>query len=326
MIEPAFTSAMSVGRMPLIGETVGMGAQEAEDHWKGLFSKVWGRVDVRQVGESPVSGRLRSRRVGPLTFNHIHFGNQRFERQQADTPAAGEPFFALTFPCRGAARCRVGDQDGHLLPNRVYLLNNDVDAAFETDSDYLSFNVRIPAHLIYGYFGREVRMIDRIVSRDDPVFRILEKVIVEMVDAGDRFTVQEADFMTAQLVGLATFYLQNSGGVPTLDLTCDAARSRILRFLDSNYMDDLTPMGIAHRCGVSRSYLYKLFADGPPVMEQVRHRRLRAARAMLERGGNVSITDIAMNCGFSSSSELSRQFRAEYGTAPRDFARRARTS
>jgi len=324
MVEPSFISALPVSRMPLIGETVGMGAHEAEEHWKGLFSTVWGRVSVRQVGESPVSGRLRSRRVGALTFNHVRFGNQRFERQQAETRATGEPFFALTFPCHGAARCRIGDQNGHLLPNRVYLLNNDVDAAFETDSDYLSFNVRIPADMIYGYFGREVRMIDRVVSRDDPVFRVLEKVIVEMVEAGDRFTVREADFMTAQLVGLATFYLQNSGRAPTLDLTCDAARSRILRFIDGNYMHDLTPMGIARQCGVSRSYLYKLFSDGPPIMERVRRRRLRAAREMIERGGGMSITDIAMNCGFSSSSELSRQFRAEYGAAPRDFARRAR--
>src|SRR5690606_34253505 len=96
------------------------------------------------------SRRLRSRRVGALTFNHVRFGNQRFERQQAETRATGEPFFALTFPCHGAAR------------------------------------------------------------------------------------------------------------------------------------------------------------------------------EMIERGGGMSITDIAMNCGFSSSSELSRQFRAEYGAAPRDFARRAR--
>jgi AraC-like DNA-binding protein len=89
-------------------------------------------------------------------------------------------------------------------------------------------------------------------------------------------------------------------------------------------MHDLTPMGIARQCGVSRSYLYQLFSDGPPIMERVRRRRLRAAREMIERGGGMSITDIAMNCGFSSSSELSRQFRAEYGVAPRDFARRAR--
>jgi transcriptional regulator GlxA family with amidase domain len=55
-------------------------------------------------------------------------------------------------------------------------------------------------------------------------------------------------------------------------------------------------------------------------MERLKFRRLEAARSLIEqRSPKLSMTDIAMKSGFSSSSEFSRLFKNEFGVAPSRF-------
>ena len=98
-------------------------------------------------------------------------------------------------------------------------------------------------------------------------------------------------------------------------------RARVLAFLEANFHDvSLDPQTIAQACGISRSYLYKVFAEGPSVMEHLRRRRLEAARGLIElRRKDLPITSVAMACGFSSSSEFSRLFKKEFGIKPSHY-------
>jgi len=55
-------------------------------------------------------------------------------------------------------------------------------------------------------------------------------------------------------------------------------------------------------------------------MDLLRRRRLEAARRLIElQRKDVSITSVAMACGFSSSSEFSRLFKKEFGIRPSHF-------
>ena len=85
----------------------------------------------------------------------------------------------------------------------------------------------------------------------------------------------------------------------------------------------MNPLAIAKACGISRSYLYKVFADGPSVMEHLKRRRLEAAREMIElRREKLTMTRVAMACGFSNSSEFSRLFKQEFGVKPSELRAR----
>ncbi len=59
-------------------------------------------------------------------------------------------------------------------------------------------------------------------------------------------------------------------------------------------------------------------ATGLAPLEYVRKTRLEKAREHL-RNGNRSIAEIAMECGFPSSSALSTEFRKQYNLTPRAF-------
>lgn len=100
-----------------------------------------------------------------------------------------------------------------------------------------------------------------------------------------------------------------------------SVRARVLDFVDENFRNaGLNPLNIATECGISRSYLYKVFADDKPVMEHLKHRRLKAACEMIRiQRKRVSLTAVAMACGFTSSSEFSRLFKKEFGVKPSDY-------
>jgi transcriptional regulator GlxA family with amidase domain len=81
---------------------------------------------------------------------------------------------------------------------------------------------------------------------------------------------------------------------------------------------------LARTAGISVRQLERLFRDqlGATIGETYLRIRLEQAERMLRTTG-LSVTAVAVACGFSSASHFSRVFRQAYGEAPRERARRA---
>ena len=69
---------------------------------------------------------------------------------------------------------------------------------------------------------------------------------------------------------------------------------------------------------VSRTHLYRIFADKGGLASAIRERRLDAAFHRLRRAEaiDISITDVALDLGFSSSAQFARAFRARFAMSP----------
>jgi len=86
---------------------------------------------------------------------------------------------------------------------------------------------------------------------------------------------------------------------------------------------DLTVARIASEVGVSVRHLsreFRLVGNSP--LRALKNARLDAAKLLLA-GSSLSISQIAQDCGFSSSSSFARTFAAVIGTSPRTFRRSA---
>ena len=103
----------------------------------------------------------------------------------------------------------------------------------------------------------------------------------------------------------------------------DAQRSveLFLSSLEASYADAWTLDSMAESCGlgVTRFVHYCRKITNLPPQQYLNRLRLEAAAGMLKTESGQRVTDIAFDCGFSSSQYFATAFRKQYGCTPRQF-------
>ncbi len=97
----------------------------------------------------------------------------------------------------------------------------------------------------------------------------------------------------------------------------NAAIDHINRHLDQPHsLDDLAR--ISH---FSKFHFHRVFKNvvGETVLEFVKRLRLERALRLIRLHDGRTLTQVALECGFDSSSDFSRSFRKQFGFSPREF-------
>jgi len=94
----------------------------------------------------------------------------------------------------------------------------------------------------------------------------------------------------------------------------------ILEYIDERLNEDLTLDGISSIFHINKSYLCRIFkkSTNSTLMEYIKLQRLVNAKKLL-RSSEKYVTDIAMQCGFSSSSYFSNAFKIAEGLSPSEY-------
>ncbi len=82
---------------------------------------------------------------------------------------------------------------------------------------------------------------------------------------------------------------------------------------------------VSRAAGLSPFHFHRVFQAmvGETLADFIKRLRLEKALVTMAHGPRRSLTDVALDCGFSSSSDFSRSFRQRYGVAPSRFDLRA---
>lgn len=96
--------------------------------------------------------------------------------------------------------------------------------------------------------------------------------------------------------------------------------SRALHFVRNNLSQPISIDGLARHAGMSRAAFHRQFkaATRRSPLQFIKALRLNEAAMLLARG--VTIGEAAERVGYVSASQFSREFRREYGRAPRQWA------
>lgn len=99
--------------------------------------------------------------------------------------------------------------------------------------------------------------------------------------------------------------------------------SKILHWAAENLREPLSVDDLAARASMSKRHFNRLFQDatGTSPAKWIRAMRLDHARSLLETT-NMSMTQIAEECGFDSTVTFRQRFVAEYATTPSSYRRR----
>ncbi len=93
------------------------------------------------------------------------------------------------------------------------------------------------------------------------------------------------------------------------------------RYISANYASEISLESLSERYSISPSYFSKLFkrVTGVGLNEYIAISRVSAAQEMLILG-NMSITEVALACGFNDSSYFTQVFKKITGLTPKKYA------
>lgn len=108
--------------------------------------------------------------------------------------------------------------------------------------------------------------------------------------------------------------ITRKGGLPAKSL------NRVIEKVDADLTADLSLSQLADIAGLSIPHFCRAFKQtlGCPPHAFIIRRRLERAKEYLRLSAK-SVTDVALLCGFSSSSHFSNAFRREIGATPQEF-------
>jgi len=92
-------------------------------------------------------------------------------------------------------------------------------------------------------------------------------------------------------------------------------------YLDNHLHNQrLGPAMIAAAFSVSKRHVHSIFAtEGVSVGRHIRLLRVEASRRMIAEDPALSLTEVALGCGFYDLSHMSRSFREHYDVSPREY-------
>ena len=138
-----------------------------------------------------------------------------------------------------------------------------------------------------------------VLMRDSRILELLYRLIH---DAGD----------------FSRRYVGGGGGARSIE--------SVVKYIKENLTDDLSLAKISERAGFSETHFHNVFktAVGKTLREFVENERIKHATHLLVTE-NMTLTEIAYECGFCSQSYFSYAFKRRMGMSPREYAKKLLT-
>ena len=108
----------------------------------------------------------------------------------------------------------------------------------------------------------------------------------------------------------------------------DSPAARLDAYLSAHYTETVTPQILCRELGIGRSRLYRL-ADqiyGCGISQQIRKLRMERARCLLQDHPEMSIAQVAEDCGYADYNYFISVFSQTTGQSPGCFRRKKRSS
>ncbi|GGX53889.1 helix-turn-helix domain-containing protein [Saccharospirillum salsuginis] len=259
----------------------------------------------------------------------------RWDNERDDIRDMRSDHHTLSVYLNGAGNCsrRLGDTTIASHPNtRLCLMPATVTSNWQVHGPitllhlyFTDAHLRRQVEQVWDKDGRHINL-DELDFADDPLLVPLFQTTLSQCDWQDpldRLTVDSA-VQTALLHTLRNYTqrdlprLRPRGGLAPWQL------KRVVDCIEHHLDQPLTLADLARQVDLSDYHFARMFkqSTGQAPHRYVMQRRLSRAREWLTNS-SLSMTEIALRCGFSSASHFSNRFRAEMGRSPSTY-RRAR--
>lgn len=318
------TMGKKEGKKDIECNTSALDSRHRTEIWRETVRSAFGPVNVLPEHDGGnFFGELKSVERDVFRFNAIHYRGQCHHRTPADIARLKSEYITLTRPYIGMLNIEFGNGQGILEPGNIYLFNHANPYYAKPNVQYGTTSIAFPASALRqrGVKPKPMHTLPAASRQGVLIDELAEQITASCMLWSD----QEFTVLTEQLLDLiALFFFNPSGRLLSEESSVRAAHMRrALGYIRANLGDsELSPVKIAHACGISVSYLHKLFSTADSSVEAtVLAERLEHCKKLLSsfQANILSIGTIAYMCGFNHPAHFSRVFRHKFGCTPRDF-------
>ena len=202
------------------------------------------------------------------------------------------------------------------------------------DADYRAALIYIPVGQLisaaehYRRLGQRLEVPQFNAIGRDPALAQMGLSLFDAMTHGadDLYAETAAAWIAVHLLNRYTRHMNSedrrSGGILT-----DARLARVIEFMSCHFAEPLTLERLAAEACISKFHFVRLFRErvGQSPHRYLAELRLDAAQRMLI-SSELSIAEIALECGYSTATHFSTSFARRFGTSPTSFRMRQNLS
>ena len=257
--------------------------------------------------------------LGPLKIHFSTISGQYFDRTQAMASADGIDDLVVNVRFRGAA---LGDMNGISLdgPSGSIVLTDMAQPQGHVSEASSCAYFHVPRALAEQFLP-SVRSLHGMAIAPDTA-TLLREHLLQIWRGADHLPIDQGGRLAGTVLDLlAVAIAQERGGQAASAAVAGAALMRARAEIEMRLGSaTLSVANLCRKLGVSRSALYRLFADEGGVHAYITRRRLeRVAATLSDPLDHDRIADIAERWGFCDAAYLGRLFRERFGMTPSDY-------
>lgn len=283
-------------------------------------------------GIPPITFRHNQASLRSLTFNATDYGNPYGRVVVAIPPM--EQIYLVQFSLVGKAEITQGNDSFILQPGEMCVLGSNHRIRQVFDEGYKHFTVKIPKHDLetllmqeLGFRPGDLHFSPRPVRLEGAgaSFARMIRTVCDDIDLGltsyshPRTSGSVEDTLKRLLLAAVP---HNHSDLYNGSVSSPAPYyvRRVEEYVRAHAQEPISLADLIEVSGVSARSLhagFRRFRDATP-MGYLKNHRLSLARTALRNGvGNgVSVTDVALNCGFTHLSKFARDYHERYGERP----------
>lgn len=293
--------------------------------WHHATCRNYSTTQSRGVPDQHFRASVRMRPFGPVAISEIasELRNQdRLEVTRAPADIRHDPRDDfLLWIARSGTTCI--EQDGRVAvlgPGDLALHDQARPFSLTFASMSSAIMVVMPRACLTARLPLAERLVARRIARDMPLARLSATLARQVARSPESLPGVTTDRLCDAALDIWSTLLDSSfDGAAVQASTRAPVSTRRLHEVKRYMLDrlddpDLNIVSIATAHQVSTRTLIRMFAaEGVTPMRWLLAQRLQAAHDALSHGSALSVTDVALGCGFSDLSHFSRCFRAAYG-------------
>lgn len=305
--------------------TQGVAAPHKAERWNAILRNCADSIRVWPRDPLHFDGMLIRKRIGRLALFEIRCGSIRLQ-QVRNNPANRHASYQVLMPLQGRFALTHSTRPAAVVETGSLCLIDRTEPYEIVHGDgFSAIGLELPRSVLETCLPQASRAGGTVLLPQTAPSRVLAGLLrafsAEMaLDQGDALP----STMARAVAGfVAAAFAERGERTPRRDIKSQLTAYR--DYVESRLGDsDLRPLDLAREFKVSERYIRMVFqSSGEPLSDFLIRRRLERAAQMLRSRefAGQSVTDIALECGFSSTSHFGYRFRQRYGASPREYRR-----